>query len=81
MITLETHRKDIQNLRQENELFGRQLSGGDDSSNNRESVSNDGYVPSVSGCQIVDTKNGSSQQGHIVDPRSSSQESDPDGRF
>ena len=78
-------RRDIQNLRQENELFERQLSSseGGAPSNNRESVSSDGgVVANVSSCHIDGAKNSSwsNRKENIIDPKSS-EDSDPDGRF
>ena len=83
-IKLINFRRDIQNLRQENELFERQLSSSDGGapSNNRESVSSDGgVVPNVSSCHIDGATNSSwSNKANVLDAKTS-EESDQDGRF
>ena len=79
-IPIEIFRHDIQNLRQENESFERQLSASERPGTNRESTSSDGYTAALSGCHIDGAKNNSSHKGNILDPKIS-EESESDGRF
>ena len=73
-------RHDIQNLRQENESFERQLSASERPGTNRGSASSDGNVATLSGCHIDGARKNSSHKGNILDPKSS-EESESDGRF
>ena len=72
------YRKDVQNLRQENELFERQLSASEHP--HRESASGDGCIQNLSSCHIDGAKNNASRMTNALESKIS-EESDPDGRF